>query len=208
MANEVMLKLPRGNRGAIVIERVTEMGQDKVRLYELFPDPVTGEQKSTRGFHFKLEELTATGALFTAVARNIEAIKEKARAASPTPSAAPSPAPAPAPVPPPVAAPVEVLPKAATAFVGTREVAKRGGTCVVCGDPVVAMETYLWSDQRRAGAHVRCGREQQPAAPKRTVTTSASAPKQRELPGTRRQPQDSNVGAVSEEERRLAEEVF
>lgn len=201
MAEEVLLKLARGARGAIVVTRVTDTGQDKLRLHELFPDPVTGEQKSTRGFHFRLEELGAVGALFIAVHRNMEAVAEKARAGAEEKKPAPKPEPRPEPP------PVEVLPKAAGAvFVGTREVAKRGGTCVVCGDPVVPLEVYLWSDERRAGAHLRCGREQQSAQPRRS--TAGAAAKQRELPGARRQPQDDSVGAVSDEERKLAEEIF
>lgn len=193
---ETLLKLARGERGAIVISRVFELGKERVRLHELYPDPITGEAKSTRGFHFKLDELAAVGALFTATARNLEAVAERARAAEKKPDP-----------PPPSAAPVELLPKAAGRFLGTREIARRGGACVVCGDPVEPGETYLWSDARRVGAHIRCG-ELAPRAEAPKRPPGASAPKQRELPGTRRQPQDQGVGAVSDEERRLAEEVF
>lgn len=38
------------------------------------------------------------------------------------------------------------------------------------------------------------------------TTTAPTA--QRELPGTRRQPQDSNTGAVSSDEQKMAEELF
>lgn len=88
-------------------------------------------------------------------------------------------------------------------FVGRRETARRGGVCAVCGGQVRPGEAYIWSAARKVGAHIACGRE---AAPARQARPGQS--RQRELPGTRRQPQDAGIGAVSDDERRLAEETF